>query len=193
MALNISTELFLGNFTSSAQSLERLYSNIIIAVTILLVGFVVAKLVSKLIDKILSELNLNKTLAKITKAEISFVEMISTIVYLVIIIFSVFFALKQVNLTNAVLSVTIIGAAVLILLSLIVSLIDVFPNLTSGILLHRKRLLRKGDEIVFRGTQGRISELSLLDTKIVTREDNIIIIPNSAFSKEEIKIIRTKK
>ena len=73
-----------------------------------------------------------------------------------------------------------------VIFSLFIAVMDIFPNLAAGILLHRRKQLKVGSKIKFKRTNGTVTELSLLDTKIKTNEGNIISIPNSAFSKSEI-------
>lgn len=193
MDLSNTTQFLWGNITYIEYSVTHFYENLIISAIILLVGFIIAKLISKFAYRLLSEINANNFFSKITKVDLGFSEMISTLIYFIIVVISVLFALKQMSLTKVMINLVIVVVTILIVISSMISLIDIFPNLTAGILIQRKKMLKRGDEIVFKGTHGKVTEINLLETKILTIDGNLMVIPNSAFSKEEVRIIREQK
>jgi small-conductance mechanosensitive channel len=49
----------------------------------------------------------------------------------------------------------------------------------SGLVLIYSRALRKGDVIRIADNEGEVSEIGMLATKIVTRENYIVTVPNA--------------
>lgn len=58
---------------------------------------------------------------------------------------------------------------------------DIFKDLVSGLFLLFEGTLKIGDIIESNGVVGRVTELNLRSTQVVTRENMTIVIPNSKF------------
>lgn len=60
---------------------------------------------------------------------------------------------------------------------------DFFPNFVAGILIYQKRNFKEGDNIKVQNIDGIISDISLIETKIITKDKDTIWIPNSMLIK----------
>jgi len=63
---------------------------------------------------------------------------------------------------------------------------NIFKDLISGIFLLFEGTIKVGDIIEADGVVGRVSEINLRSTEVMTRDDVIIIIPNSKFVVEKV-------
>ena len=56
----------------------------------------------------------------------------------------------------------------------------------SGIIILLERPIKKGDIVQVDGTSGRVLDIKARSTLILTRDDVVIIVPNSAFITEQV-------
>ncbi|MFT4662831.1 MAG: small-conductance mechanosensitive channel [Patiriisocius sp.] len=108
-----------------------------------------------------------------------------TIFYLVKFIgwfVSVFVALKVmgINITGLILGSTAL------LVGLGLGLQNIFKDLVSGIFLLFEGSVKIGDVIEADGVIGKVMEINFRSTEVMTRDDVIIIIPNSKFVAEKV-------
>jgi len=162
---------------------------IFIAILILIAGFGVGIFLSKLIKRILSEIKLDKVL-KDLGIKFKLENLISTIVKYVVYMIALFLALNQFGFSNTLLYIILITILVIIISIIIISLKNFIPNLISGILISKKNIIKKGDNIKINGIEGKIKEFDILETKVETENKDIIFIPNSIITR---KILHKKK
>ncbi len=72
---------------------------------------------------------------------------------------------------------------------IILTLKDLIPNITAGILLHHRKIINKNDNITVKDISGKIIDITLTETKLETKNKDIVIIPNLVL----IKNIVTRK
>jgi small-conductance mechanosensitive channel len=77
-------------------------------------------------------------------------------------------------------TVLLAGSAAL-LVGLGLGIQDIFRDIMSGIFLLFEGTIEVNDILVIDQTVGKVSEINLRTSKVVTREGNILIIPNSKF------------
>ncbi|PLW95212.1 MAG: hypothetical protein C0593_14480 [Marinilabiliales bacterium] len=63
---------------------------------------------------------------------------------------------------------------------------DIFKDLISGVFLHFEKNLTQGDVIESKGIVGEVKEMGLRTTKIMTRDNIFMMIPNHQFISEPI-------
>lgn len=83
-------------------------------------------------------------------------------------------------------SSTLLASVGLIGIILGIAAQDTFGNIISGIALVFFQPFRVGDLITVDGSYGRVTDINLRQTTILTSDDRIIIIPNSTLNKETV-------
>jgi small-conductance mechanosensitive channel len=78
-------------------------------------------------------------------------------------------------------------------LSIVLGVKDFIPNFLAGIHIMRNNVIKKGDRIRVKGTEGEIIQIELTEIKVKTKSGDIIFIPSSLFVKEEFVKLRGKK
>ncbi len=63
---------------------------------------------------------------------------------------------------------------------------DIFKDLISGVFLHFEKNLTQGDVIESKGIVGEVKEMGLRTTKIITRDNIFMMIPNHQFISEPV-------
>jgi len=81
-------------------------------------------------------------------------------------------------------SLAAVGAVGLIAIGL--GLQNITQNFISGFILLMERPVKKGDIVQVGKTSGRILEIQARSTLILTREDVVIVVPNSQFITEQV-------
>jgi small-conductance mechanosensitive channel len=172
---------------------EMVFTKFVVAIIILLIGFIIGKLLGKIIQRALHEIELNNLLQRATGIKISLEEIISSFITYFIYFITVIMALSQIGLTTTVLNMISAAIIVIIILSVFLGIKDFVPNMIAGIFIHQKRFINKGDRIKVKDIEGKIIHINLVETRIETKQKDIIYIPNSMLTKSEVTVIKKKK
>jgi len=159
------------------------------SIVILLFGFGFGILAKKLVKRILTEIELNRIMAKVGvmyNLEKWLSSLVSYLIYLVTIVLS----LNQLGITSVVLYLLVGGVLMLVILTFLVGLKDVIPNFVAWILLQRKERIKEGHAVEVREIAGRVERVGYLETEIRTPSGDILYVPNSLFLKSKFKIKR---
>jgi len=165
-------------------------SKLVIAVLILLIGLIIGKLIGALIRRALNEVELDKHLRIVAGLKFSVERLISSFVSYFIYFLAVVMSLNSLGLTTAILNMISAAIIVIIVISFLLAIKDFFPNLIAGILIKTKKTFNEGDEIQIKEVRGRIACIGFLETRLVTRYDEEVIIPNSIFNRRQIIVRR---
>lgn len=139
---------------------------ILIALTIFLVGQLIAKYISRALGKVLSHTKLDKIL-------VEFLQSLLRALLLVIVLVA---ALDQLGVnTNSVIAV--LGAAGL---AIGLALQSSLQNFAAGFMLLIFRPFKDGDFVEAAGTSGMIEKIGIFSTVMHTGDNKEVIIPNSA-------------
>jgi len=84
-------------------------------------------------------------------------------------------------LRDRILAMTAVGAVVLGL-----ALQDTLGNLFAGLAIQIEKPFRVGDWVMIGGQEGNVSEVTWRATKLVTKEGNFVVVPNSVMAKDTI-------
>jgi small conductance mechanosensitive channel len=95
-------------------------------------------------------------------------------------------ALNQLGVTTTVLNILSGAILILILIVVFLGVKDFIPNMTAGLFVLSKGYLKVGDTIVINNIKGKITEINLVETKIITPEKDIMFIPNSRLTRYEV-------
>ena len=180
----------LANITANLYDMQTLVSDtfirIIGAILILLIGLVISKLISKLFKKLLHKSRLNEIIKRTLNLDIPLEEFSSTIIKYIFYLVSVIFALQHLGLTTFILNAILITIFLVMVAFVILSIKDLVPNIAAGFLLHHRKFIRPGDDVRVKDINGKIIEITLTETRLETKNKDVIIIPNSVLIKNEV-------
>jgi len=164
-----------------------IFNNIIAAIVIILIGFIVAKVAARFVHKILHEAELDKILKR-AGSKVGFEEALAHITEYVIYFVTIIFALNQLGVTTTVLYMLAVALLAVLVLSVFLSIKDLIPNFMAGLQIYKRDLYKEGKTVSINGITGKVVKLSLLETRIRTKNKDIISIPNSSVIKSKIKV-----
>ncbi|MBW3000025.1 mechanosensitive ion channel family protein [Candidatus Woesearchaeota archaeon] len=168
------------------------YSRILVAVIILLLGFIIGKVAGKIVKKILHELEMNVIIKKATRIDFNLEKVIATFVSYFIYFITIIMVLNQLNITTTVLQMLSAAVIILVIISVLLAIKDFVPNVFAGFYIYRNKFIKKGETIKVKGMEGEVIDITIIETKIETRDGDIVHIPNSALTKTEIIKVKRK-
>lgn len=148
------------------EALVKLLPNIILAAVVLVIGLYIAKFIRKIANKLASKISTNLTLNNL----------FTSIIYLSFLGIVIFTVLTILQLDKAVTS--ILAGAGILGLALAFAFQDIATNFMSGIFISFRKPLRVGDIVEVKGYMGKITEINLRDTVMLTFKGQTVIIPN---------------
>ena len=166
---------------------ENYLYTIAIGVVILLAGFALGLLIKRFLKRILQEIKLNHAMSSIGimyNLENGLSAIISYIVYL----FTIIFFLDYLGIRTVVLYLFAGAILMLVILSVLVGLKDITPNLIGWLYLQRKKHIREGRHVEVREISGIVERVGYLETEIRTDRGDILYVPNSLFLKSKHRI-----
>jgi len=172
------------------EGLPNFLGKAVVAIIILLVGFIIGNLLGKLTKKILKEFELNKIIKAATKMKIDVEGFLTGLVSYLIYFLTVIMALNQLGLTTIILYIVAAAVIIIVVISWLLAIKDFLPNVFAGIYISRSRFIKAGDRIKFKNIKGRIDSITLLETRMKNKDGDIISIPNSKLTKEEVIKLR---
>jgi len=178
-------EYFINIIDFLQNLLSGFVNKILVAVIILLIGFILGKVATRLVEKGLKEIGLNKII-KDVGVKIPLEGIISNFVLYFIYFISIIMALSHLEIATGVLNTLSAVIIILIGIFVVLSVKDFIPNIISGIILHQKSMIKEGDIILINDMKGKVKEITLLDTKLETKSGDLIIVPNSNLTKNQI-------
>lgn len=170
-----------------------IFIDITIAIIIILIGFIIGRVVGRLIQGLFHELELNNILKKATGIKVSFEEIAGRFVSYFIYFATIIMALDRIGITSTILYIIAGAIITIVIISLILAIKDFIPNVIAGFFIHQKRHFKEGDQIKVKDVEGKIVHINLIETRIKTKANDIIYIPNSLLTKNEVKVKGRKK
>ncbi|MBW2996359.1 mechanosensitive ion channel [Candidatus Woesearchaeota archaeon] len=166
---------------------SQIFTKIIVAIIILLIGFVIARIVGKLLQRFFHEIELNKILEK-AGVKIKLETVLSNIATYFIYFVTIIWALNSMGLTTTILNMVSAAFLVLIIISIILAIKDFVPNLISGLLIHRKNIIKVNDKVKIDNVKGTVKKISLIETEVKTSSGDTIYVPNSTITKKAVLV-----
>jgi small conductance mechanosensitive channel len=149
--------------------------NLIAALFILMIGRMAAGLVSKGIDKAMNTARINKTLISFTRH----------LAFYALMAFVIIAALNKMGVETSSF-IAVVGAASL---AVGLALQGSLSNFASGVMLIIFHPFRVGDIVDAGGAQGRVEEIQIFNTVIIsTDHTKRIIVPNSKITGDKITV-----
>ncbi|MCF7798940.1 mechanosensitive ion channel family protein [Candidatus Woesearchaeota archaeon] len=175
--------------TSLLQS-NPLINKIIVAIIIFFVGLIIGRILGKLVERVLREFHVDKTMKTKMGLGTSMQKLISGIVsYSIYFVFAII-ALNYIGITSLLLNILSIIVILILFISAILSLKDALPNILSFSQVSKN--IKQGDIITIKSVEGKVKDMNLFATIVVTKNGDEIRIPNVLFLKET-HIKRAKK
>lgn len=176
---------------AALQTAQSYIYTISVSIVILLVGFAIGMLTKKFLTRVLSQVELNKIVRKLgitANIERGLAITTSAIIYLVTIVFF----LNQLNITSIVLYLIVGGVLTLLILTFLVGVKDLIPNLVAYLFLQRKDSIKEGHHVQIREIEGIVERIGYQETEIRTPRGDILYVPNSLFIKSK-KTVKAKR
>ncbi|MBT3298680.1 mechanosensitive ion channel [archaeon] len=167
--------------------LKAYFWNIIIGFISLLIGFTIGIFAKKLSLKGLKEIGINKVLARVG-IHYNIENIASSILSYLIYLITIIFVLRILGIASIVLYLLLGAILMLIVLSFIVGLKDVIPNLIAWIIIQRKEKIKVGRRIEVKEIKGIVEKIGYLETEIKTELDDILYVPNALFLRSKFWI-----
>lgn len=169
-----------------------LLSRLILAVFILLLGFILGRVLGLLVRRLLSDIQVDKHLRNMgVKASLE--RLVGNAISIIIYIATVVISLNTLGLTSTIVTIIILGLVFVVVISFLLAVKDFFPNAISGVKLMVTDAFKVGDDIQIREVQGTITAIGLLETRLKTKHNEEIIIPNALFTKRRIIVTKRKR
>ena len=149
--------------------------NLLLALIVIVIGYTVTKFTKKYFNQISRRLIHDSTVAGL----------LSSVLTVLVVLAFLFLTLSVLNLTGVVTS--LLAGAGVVGLALALAFQDPFLNLFSGIILSIRGLFREGDLVEVSGYMGKVQEVTLRHTVLVTLQGQDVIIPNKIVAQEPIK------
>src|SRR3989344_6893465 len=166
--------------TGVVATTKSYFSLIVEGVIILLIGFGLGILAQKLLAKILKEIELNQIFAKVGVNHNLEKGVSSVVSYVIYLVFGVIF-LRHLGIESIVLYLILGGVLMLLVLTFIVGLKDVIPNLVAWLVLQKDEKVTVGRTVEVREIAGRVEKIGYLETEIRTEHGDTLYVPNTLF------------
>ena len=161
-------------------------TRIIVAVIIVIIGLIASQIARRFLKNALKEVELNKIFKKATGVKLNVEVFISDFAFYFIIFLSLVFAIEFLGWASVMLYILLAFVIIIVGVSIILGIKDLFPNTIAGIIIYKKRFIQKGDHIKVKNVEGEVVSLSLLEIKLRTSSGDEIIIPNTLITKNEV-------
>ena len=166
MDINNASELILGKLEEWIRTAIIMLPNIVTAIIIVIVGYLLAKLARNLI---------NRAMKRVTQHN-ALLSLITTTVYTAIILVFCFLALGVLNLDRTV--TTLLAGAGIIGLALGFAFQDIMANFMSGVIMAIRKPFKEGDLIQSQDNKGIVVRLNLRATILRSLQGQMLIVPN---------------
>jgi len=166
MEINNPSELILGKIEEWVRTAIIMLPNIVTAIIIVVVGYLLAKLARNLIGRGMKRVTRHSAL----------LSLITTTVYTAIILVFCFLALGVLNLDRTV--TTLLAGAGIIGLALGFAFQDIMANFMSGVIMAIRKPFKEGDLIQSQDHKGVVVRLNLRATILRSLQGQMLIVPN---------------
>ena len=165
---------------------SQLTINLLSAFLTLIITLVIGNILHNILRRILRGIELNKILEKDLKLKVQLEQTIANILKYIIYLIGLIAILNQLGISTQVIWTIFLVLLAIILIFTSLSLKDVVPNIFAGIYINKTKKIRIGETIKVKGVEGQVIAIKLLETKIETKNKEVIFIPNSVLTKEEV-------
>lgn len=158
--------------------------NVITALLVVLLGLFVANISSNSLRRILRNIEINNIFKE--ELKLSLDGILSNITKYAIYFITAIIALNRIGVSTRTIQMVFLIFLAVAIVFVILAFKDFAPNLVSGFYILRTRKINKGDWILIDGLEGKIMAVNLVETKIETKNKELIFIPNSRIMKYKV-------
>jgi small conductance mechanosensitive channel len=161
------------NLAQKVWELLTVYGlKIVAAIAIFIIGRWVAKALTKGVKRLMENRNVDQTLVKFT----------ANLAYIALLTFVILAAVGQLGIQTTSF-IAVLGAAGL---AIGLALQGSLSNFAAGFLMILFRPFKVGDVIEGAGITGKVEEIQIFTTKVVTPDNKTVIIPNAKLTEDNI-------
>ncbi|MDP3697953.1 MAG: mechanosensitive ion channel [Nanoarchaeota archaeon] len=160
---------------------------IVEGIVILLIAFGLGILTQKILFKVFREIELNHIMSKVG-IMYNLEKWVSAIVSYVIYLVGIVLFLRLLGIAPYVLYLILGAVLMLFILTFIVGLKDVIPNLVAWVILHKDERITVGRRVEVKEISGRVEKIGYLETEIITEYGDTLYVPNTLFLKSKFKV-----
>ncbi|MGN0648423.1 MAG: mechanosensitive ion channel family protein [Oscillospiraceae bacterium] len=169
----------MGNLTQNATFFEEMLQKgedflptLLVAVLVFLLGLLLTRVVLKIVDRAMRR-------AKVEGAASSFIKsLLRILLYTLLAIVAL--SILGVPMTSIIAVISAAGLAIGLALQ------DSLSNLAGGFIILFSKPFKAGDYIMAGGTEGHVDSVSILYTKLITRDNRSVYLPNGVLSSGQI-------
>ena len=157
---------------------EVILNKIIAGSIIFFLGFMIGKLFSNILKKIFYEIDLNDKFSNILLNKINIEKIIVKFVEYSIYTVTIILTLRKLGIASFIVKGLIIFGIALIILTIILDLKDLIPNMIAYIKIRKNKYYTKGDRIKIHLASGIVKKISFITTRIITDHNDELVIQN---------------
>lgn len=180
------TQLFNQTITALEVPISGILSTFIVAIVLLLVGFILAKIFGRMVYKFFHSFELNQSLEKLAGIKVSAEEIAGTFTTYFVYFVTIVMVLQQMGIATTILHMISAGVILIIILSTFLGVKDFIPNAIAGIFIEREKMIMVGETIKVKGITGKVKQINLVETRLETKTGDVVFVPNSAITKTEV-------
>src|SRR3989344_5243210 len=169
------------------QTAQNYFYDITVGVVILFIGFALGIIVKKVVFKVLKGMELNKVMIRVGISH-DIERWISSLASFIIYLITFIFFMNYLGITSTVLYLIVGAVLMLLVLTFIVGLKDVIPNLVAWVILHKDERITVGRRVEVKEIAGRVEKIGYLETEITTEYGDTLYVPNTLFLKSKFKV-----
>jgi len=155
-----------------------------LALLIFLMGLILSNFLSNLAYKFVRKIKIPIKKSIKTKKEPE--DIIKKFVKTIIITIFTIMSLIQIGIAVSLMKFLLYIFSGILIISFGLSLRDFFPNGIAGIYIIYNKLIKTGDKIILDEIEGKVFEINLINTHLIMKTGNVLIIPNSYLVKNKL-------
>lgn len=168
-------KIIIEKLTAWAQDLVDLLPNLLLGALIFVLGIYLSKAIKKIAKRLIDKVSTQHTINNL----------FANFVHITAVGITIFATLSVLKLDKAVTS--ILAGAGIVGLALAFAFQDIAANFISGIFISFRRPLHIGDIVKVQDYMGRVEDITLRDTVLLTFQGQRVIIPNKAVFQNPIE------
>lgn len=175
MELHKAYEILEDKLSAWVVEFIRMLPNMILAALVFVLGMFLSRILKRVAKKLVNRISNQVTINNL----------FASFIYILFICITIFVTLSILKLEKAVASM-LAGAGILGL-ALAFAFQDIAANFISGILITFRRPIRIGDIVKLQDYMGKIINITLRDTEVLTFQGQYVIIPNKQIIQNPIE------
>lgn len=168
-------KIIVEKLTAWAQDLVDLLPNLLLGALIFVLGIYLSKAIKKIAKRLIDKVSTQQTINNL----------FANFIHITSVGITIFATLSVLKLDKAVTS--ILAGAGIVGLALAFAFQDIAANFISGIFISFRRPLHIGDIVKVQDYMGRVEDITLRDTVLLTFQGQRVIIPNKAVFQNPIE------